>query len=201
MNKETKNKVNKGTGAGGAKTNETGLAFEKINHVKNWIEKKGYKLNLLCKSDKENSILYEIIENGEVIGYYGKQGKLYLALEKIEPLITNKYTKKVLSKLINPDAFIISKKPKALTIFEKKWQQSSGSVDEKIQTAPFKVQMFEKLLKNFNIPVRYQYLLSNWFRNAQYRNVKEYYEDNKKINIWIEGVNLSDLDVDQFIKP
>jgi len=61
--------------------------------------------------------------------------------------------------------------------------------------------MFEKLLRNFNISVRYQYILSEWFRSAQYRNIKEYYEDNEKVNIWVDGENLSDLDVDQFIKP
>ena len=196
-----KNKKNKGTGAGGAKTNQTGLSFEEDVYLKSWIEDKGYKLNQIDKSTSTRSVLYEILENNEVIGYYGRQHKIYLALQKIEPLITNEYIANVFSTKIRPDAFIISKKPRVLTIFEKKWQQSSGSVDEKIQTAPYKIAMFEKLLRNFKISVQYQYILSSWFRSDQYRNIKEYYEDNKKVNIWVDGENLSDLDVDKFIKP
>jgi len=196
-----KNKKNKGTGAGGAKTNQTGLSFEEDVYLKSWIEDKGYKLNQIDKSTSTRSVLYEILENNEVIGYYGRQHKIYLALQKIEPLITNEYIANVFSTEIRPDAFIISKKPRVLTIFEKKWQQSSGSVDEKIQTAPYKIAMFEKLLRNFKISVQYQYILSSWFRSDQYRNIKEYYEDNKKVNIWVDGENLSDLDVDKFIKP
>ncbi len=200
MSKEI-NKANKGTGAGGAKTNETGLSFEEDVYLKGWIEDKGYQLNPIGETSSKRSVLYEILDNGEVIAYYGRQNKIYLALQKIEPLITNEYISEVFSRKINPDAFIISKKPKVLTIFEKKWQQSAGSVDEKIQTAPFKIAMFEKLLRNFNISVRYQYILSEWFRSAQYRNIKEYYEDNEKVNVWVDGENLSNLDVDQFIKP
>ena len=192
------NKKNLGTGAGGSKTNLNGIHFEQKVYLYEWIIKKGYELKHHGKST-DRTQLYKIYKNGTFIGWYGRQSKIYNALKELFPTkITNEHVKKVLSKKINPDAFILTINGK-LTIFEKKWQQSSGSVDEKIQTAPYKIEMFNKLLKNLNVEVSYQYILSSWFKKPEYRNVKEYYEDNKHISIWTYDENLDEMNVDNYM--
>ena len=192
------NKKNLGTGAGGSKTNLNGIHFEQKVYLYEWIIKKGYDLRAEGKST-DRTQLYKIYKGDEFIGWYGRQSKIYHALKELFPTkLTNEHIKSVLSKKINPDAFILTINGK-LTIFEKKWQQSSGSVDEKIQTAPYKIEMFNKLLKNLNVEVSYQYILSSWFKKREYRNVKEYYENNKSISIWTYDENLDEMNVDNYM--
>lgn len=193
--------INKGTGAGGAKTNLNGLAFERDDYLYRWLESSGYQLvDLDGKKSKTRSKLFGIYEEDILIGYYGRQGKVYDALVLVDKKFTRPYISEVLSTKINPDGFILSLRPKRLTIFEKKFQQSSGSVDEKIQTAPYKLAMFEKLLRNSEISCMYQYILSEWFTNKKYRDIKEYYKDNKKIKVWIDNENLHELNLDDYLK-
>lgn len=193
------NKINKGTGAGGQNTNINGIKFEENIYLYDWIIKKGYKLSKVGKSTPRTE-LYEILKDNRLVGWYGRQGKIYDALKiMFEDHINNKHIKSVLSKKINPDAFILSKENNKLTIFEKKWQQRAGSVDEKIQTAPFKLEMFNKLLRGLKIEISYQYILSKWFKQDSYRNVKEYYMHNNKINIWTYNENLDKLNIDDYI--
>ncbi|WKX02266.1 PD-(D/E)XK nuclease superfamily protein [Candidatus Mycoplasma mahonii] len=191
---------NKGTGAGGSNTNLHGIRFEEDTYLKDWIIKAGFTLEPI-KQSTLRSELYKIFEGDKLMAYYGRQGQIYHAL-KLHNLdqFSNEHISKVLSKKINPDGFILCLARNHLTIFEKKWQQTSGSVDEKIQTGPFKLLMFEKLLRNSGISCQYNYILSPWFQSKVYRNVKEYYEDNKKINIWVDGVNLQDLSIENYIK-
>ena len=192
-------KVNKGTGAGGAKTNLNGINFEEKTFLGEWIQKEGYVLKQILKGTTRTQ-LFEVYKEDEMVAYYGRQGKVYDALKLVFPKeINNEFIKSVLSKKIYPDAFILNLKSKKLIIFEKKWQQTSGSVDEKIQTAPFKLEMFEKLTRNLNISVMYQYILSKWFVSDSYRNVKEYYKDNKQIDIWTEEENLNEFSIKKYL--
>ena len=197
---------NRGTGAGGAKTNQTGIAFEKKIYLKQMFEEKGYHLEKISKA-KEKNYLYKVFKEQKHIGYYGIQNQIYNALYLINKRqFSQKNIEKVFSKKIHPDSFIISLKPRQLTIFEKKWQQSEGSVDEKIQTAPYKLHMFEKLLRNANISCQYQYILSKWFQKKTYRNVKEYYKTKANykakggIKLFIEKENLHHLNIDDYFK-
>lgn len=196
------NKINRGTGAGGANTNLHGIAFEESVYLRNWIENAGFVLKNVHKTTKRVE-LFEIYDQEKFVGYYGRQGQIYNALKKIDnKKFSTPYIKSVLSKKIHPDAFILTFNPKRLTIFEKKWQQSSGSVDEKIQTAPFKLEMFEKLTRGSGIQCQYHYILSDWFQKDEYRNVREYYEllYPSKIQLWINGLNLHELNIEEFIK-
>lgn len=197
----TTNKINKGTGAGGSKTNLNGIKFEEDVYLKQWIEKAGY-LTAPLEIGTQRSELYGVYNKQKrLIAYYGRQGKIYEALIKmIGSSFTNQYIGEVLSKKINPDAFILNIENKTLHIFEKKWQQVAGSVDEKIQTAPFKVEMFSKLLKQFDISITYDYILSHYFTSPSYRNVKEYYKENfTNIKIWTQNENLDELDIKAYL--
>lgn len=59
-------------------------------------------------------------------------------------------------------------------IIEKKFQNGSGSVDEKLQTCDFKKLIFTRLLKPLNINVEYIYVLNDWFKQECYKDVLEY---------------------------
>ncbi len=202
-------KRNKGTDAGGAKTNLNGLEWEKNTYLGNALETLGYSLELNNNIKKikgtSKTTLFEIRKNNHHLGYYGQQGQLYKMLQLVFPTkMSNEFIKTILSKKINPDGFIYNSKTNTLHIFEKKWQQVPGSVDEKLQTAPFKRTMFKKLLSNVNTEVTYQYILSSYFQHKQYENIKEYYEslvsEKDKYGVWIEDLNLGDLKLEDFLK-
>jgi hypothetical protein len=59
-------------------------------------------------------------------------------------------------------------------IIECKFQQSAGSVDEKLQTCDFKRKQYQKLLSQLNMEVEYMYLLSDWFKKPEYKDVLDY---------------------------
>jgi hypothetical protein len=64
---------------------------------------------------------------------------------------------------------------KNIFIIEKKFQQTPGSVDEKIQTAAFKKYHYSNLFPNFKI--HYIYCLSDWFKRDEYKSVLKYLSD------------------------
>ncbi len=202
-------KQNKGTGAGGARTNLNGLKWEESTYLGNALEALGYDLELSDEISKikkgSKTTLLEIKKDNKHFGYYGQQSQLYKMLQLVFPTkMNNDFIKTVLSKKINPDGFIYNSRTNTLHIFEKKWQQVAGSVDEKLQTAPFKRTMFKKLLSNVNTKVTYQYILSSYFKQKQYENIKEYYEslvsEKEKYGVWIQDLNLDQLNIEDFLK-
>ena len=189
---------NQGTGAGGSRTNLNGLRWEEKIYLKNWLEKHP-DIKLEKIESKNRSNYFKILDKENIlIGYYGRQNKLYSILKEHFDF-EEKQRKVILSKKILPDSFILNLKTKTLYIFEKKWQQRSGSVDEKIQTAPFKIEMLQKVFDNFGIKVKYEYILSSWFNKEIYRNIREYYENNENVKVWIEDSNLNDLKIEDYL--
>jgi len=61
-----------------------------------------------------------------------------------------------------------------LFIIEVKHQETTGSVDEKLQTCDFKRKQYKKLLSRINIEVEYVYILNDWFRQPRYKDVLDY---------------------------
>ena len=61
------------------------------------------------------------------------------------------------------ECYISTGSNKTITIIEKKNQQRSGSVCEKVQTGPMKRWFFQKKYPNYKI--NYAYTLSNWFKH------------------------------------
>ena len=80
-------------------------------------------------------------------------------------------TKNRLSKNLEPDEALVNYTNNMIYIIEKKYQGGSGSVDEKLQTCKFKLQQYEKLLKDTNFDVTYSYLLSSFYKNEAYNDV------------------------------
>ena len=55
-----------------------------------------------------------------------------------------------------------------------KYQEVTGSVDEKLQTCDFKKKQYRKLMAPLNVEVEYIYILDNWFRKPEYKDVLDY---------------------------
>ena len=159
-NKESAIK-NKGTGAGGSKTNENGIPYEKITDLDDKIiiiEKNKFS-NIIKFNDNEKSFIKT------------KQANLFKCMkDKINTNIKKAHGCK------NPDECYIDEEFKNIFIIEKKFQQCSGSVCEKIQTPDFKLWQYSRTFPDYTII--YVYCLSDWFKKnciakLEYLNFKK----------------------------
>ena len=82
---------------------------------------------------------------------------------------------KIISRKLLPDEAYWDENNKILTIYEKKYQQTEGSADEKPQTCGFKIWEFNKIGAALGATkITYTYILSNWFRSKKYQDMLEY---------------------------
>jgi len=147
-------------GIGGAKT-KSGLHFEGRTDFLTVIQKQPYY------SVKKNEIFYK----GEKVALSFKKHDLYGYLE--EKGID--YKKIITKKLLPDDAiFVIIKN--TLFILEIKFQEVAGSKDEKLQTCDFKIKQYRKLLAPLKVKVEYIYVLNDWFKKDEYKEVLNYIE-------------------------
>ena len=79
-----------------------------------------------------------------------------------------------LSKKLLPDDAIYVIVNNTIFIIELKFQKTAGSVDEKLQTCDFKKKQYRKLLAPLNFEVEYVYILNDWFRQPEYKDVLDY---------------------------
>ena len=145
-------------GIGGGNT-ITGLNFEKeIDILELLKSKKGYEV--------KNTIIY--YEKKEVAKSLKKHGLYkYLTTQGVD-------YKKILSKKLLPDEALYVIINNTLFVIEVKFQKVAGSVDEKLQTCDFKRKQYAKLMASLNIEVEYIYILSDWFRKSEYKDVLDY---------------------------
>ncbi|MBI2108432.1 hypothetical protein HYT54_04865 [Candidatus Woesearchaeota archaeon] len=147
-------------GKGGSKTSKSGLTFEKRVDLRLVLQGiKGYKVegNELFFNDKLVARLYKKFD------IYKK----FLPKHKVN-------WKSKLSKKLLPDETIFVLSNKTLFIIEIKFQEVSGSVDEKLQTCDFKKKQYTKLLSDTDIDVEYVYVLNDWFKKPEYADVLDY---------------------------
>lgn len=152
-------KINKGTGAGGSKTNETGKKYEEKLDCTNYLINNGFEL---LKNNK-NVFLYKTINELEILFF--KQREL------------NKYLQKNFNKKIYriPDQSILIKskknKPK-LILIEIKNQNVSGSVDDKLWAGIAIKKNYQIWLDEFEID--YIFILSTFLFKLVIENNKKY---------------------------
>ena len=83
--------------------------------------------------------------------------------------------KEIISKKLLPDEAYYNEEEKTLYIYEKKFQQTPGSTDEKPQTCSFKIFQFRKIGKVIGAErVFYTYIFNDWFKKPEYRDMLEY---------------------------
>lgn len=145
-------------GIGGAKT-KTGLEFEGKTDLATFLQcYKGYTV-------VDGNVFFE----GEKIARIFKKHAFYKFLDELEI-----DWKRCISKRLLPDDSIFIIIRNTLYVIECKFQQVAGSVDEKLQTCDFKKKQYTKLLAPANIDVDYIYLLGDWFRKPEYKDVLDY---------------------------
>jgi hypothetical protein len=158
------------TAGGGSATNKTGLTFEE--YIDNVFS------NQISKSENISIDGNKIIKDGKVYASRYSKHKLYNML-CVELGIK---WKDIFSKKLLPDDAILVHETNTIYIVEKKYQKSSGSNDEKIQTAPYKIRQYNRLFKGTGIKVDFCYVLSDWFKlenNPSYEDMLTYLDDNK----------------------
>jgi hypothetical protein len=145
-------------GTGGSNT-KSGLVFEGKTDLTQFLNtQKGYKV-----------IDEKVYYNEEFIARIFKKHGFYKFLEEL-----NIDWKQHISKRLLPDDSIFVIIANTLFVIECKFQQVAGSVDEKLQTCDFKKKQYQKLLSYANIEVEYIYLLSDWFKKPEYKDVLDY---------------------------
>ncbi|ELH3499971.1 hypothetical protein RPZ72_001036 [Campylobacter upsaliensis] len=145
-------------GIGGANT-KTGLVFEgKVDLAAFLSQQSGYIV------DSDGKVFYD----DELVAQIFKKHKFYSFLQD------HGLNWRDISKKLLPDDSIYIIINNTFFIIECKFQQVTESVDEKLQTCDFKKKQYQKLLSNLNMEVEYVYLLSNWFRKPEYRDVLDY---------------------------
>ncbi|MCA9330120.1 hypothetical protein KDA11_05700 [Candidatus Saccharibacteria bacterium] len=137
--------TNRGTGAGGKNTNKNGLPYEQLTELTD-----RYKV----LTTDENSSDIQFHDTTQVFTYT-KQARLFKTI-KINDSVPKAHGCK------NPDECYIHKASKTIFIIEKKFQQKSGSICEKIQTSDFKVWQYSRTFPDYK--VFYIYCLSDWYK-------------------------------------
>jgi hypothetical protein len=145
-------------GKGGANTNKTGLAFERDTSLQVALEDASFRVEQFKVYDAE-----------DLVAELAPKHRLYRFLETREIAWKERISKRLL-----PDEAIYSLKTSKLTVVEKKWQEVSGSVDEKLQTAGFKIRQYSRLLEGTDINLKFVYLLNDWFAKPEYDDVRAY---------------------------
>jgi hypothetical protein len=159
-------------GIGGANT-QTGVYFEGRVDIVSYLTNN--VLGYTCKINKnstEKSKWFDIYYNGVFVASAFKQHALYLYLKS-----QNVDWEDILSKKLLPDDAIYVIKENTVFIIEVKYQEVSGSVDEKLQTCGFKLRQYKKLFAPLNYEVEYIYILNNWFRDKRYKDTLDFIID------------------------
>ena len=113
---------------GGANTNRNGLHFEQTTSLNTALQNAGFII----------ANHFEVYDRNQLLGYSINQDEfstIFLRQNGINDRAIN-------SKRWKPDEAFINEIDKTVYIIEKKFQRTSGSVDEKLATFPFKIREF-----------------------------------------------------------
>ena len=161
--------VNKGSGAGGKNTNKNGLNFEKISDSIPKLLDDGFirkELSISKKSKNKFSFYLEKFISNKTIIFLTKNG-----LKEYFKIFFN------IDIFRQPDeAFLIKNNDETykLLILEKKHQNTSGSVSDKLGLGTYFVHEYTKSINNPNIIVEYAFCLSNYLKSEYLSNTKKY---------------------------
>ncbi len=145
---------------GGAKTNKNGLAFERQTDLLTALK----EIDYLEVSD------LDVFFDGKKVAFVTEQHKFYkLFLNTLGVDWKQRVSKKLL-----PDAFLLNYVTSEVFIIEKKFQERTGSVDEKLQTCDFKLKQYGKLLEGTEYKPYFIFLLNDWYKRPEYADVKTY---------------------------
>ncbi|MCM8768111.1 MAG: hypothetical protein NC911_00265 [Candidatus Omnitrophica bacterium] len=146
----------------------TGLNFEKkVNLQAALASIPGYQIQKVA-----NKAGHHLLFKGKLVARCFKKHEFYEFLKE-----NNIQWRKFVTRRLLPDDALLVVVRRTLFIIEMKYQQVSGSVDEKLQTSDFKKRQYTKLVSPLGLQVKYVYLLSNWFKKPEYADVLDYIKD------------------------
>lgn len=150
---------------GGAQTNVNGLHFEQTTSLNDSLNNSGFEI----RND------YEVFRDNHLVGYSINKAAFSTVFLRGRGIEYSDYN----SKRWEPDEAFINEINHTVYIVEKKLQSTSGSVDEKLATFPFKTFEHQKLLAPLGYNINYIYLLSsNWFKTSKYQDYYDYMSSN-----------------------
>ena len=146
--------TNKGTGAGGAKTNENGKKFEELTNNEMRLLSQGFIKTLINKNK---------------YGYYlSKKDVVFVLQGGLVDYMKKKFDIELFR---HPDeAYIIRRPPGEKTvikILEKKNQNVAGSVETKLWSGPALKREYE-LVCGENFEIQYAFCLNDWFKQQKH---------------------------------
>jgi hypothetical protein len=165
-------------GKGGARTNETGLAFEFKTSLETLLKEAGYRV--------EDGVIFH---GSKEVGELAAKSKINKFLKKRNAIVEPPRVGK-----LEPDEAIYVAHCDTLFIIEKKFQSVEGSTDEKIQTAVYKVHYYNMLLEGTGVKLKFLYLLNDWFKKEKYNLVIEWLLENG-VAVYFEEIPLSELEL------
>lgn len=168
---------------GRAKTNKNGLLFEQTTSLDSALKNMGFEVRNFKVSYKHS-----------FIGYSVPQVKIYKEFLEKKGIDYSNYN----SKKWRPDECFINERNKTAYIIEKKFQNTSGSVDEKLPSCGFKLWEYEKLFSPIGYNVKYIYVFNRWFEQSQYDDTKEYII-NVGCEYYFEEIPIDKLGLEEFL--
>ncbi len=151
--------MTRNTHGGGAQTNINGLRFEAEMSLEDVLQEAGYKV-----------INKEVYDNNKFIGLSVSKHSLYEYFLIPKGIDYKKYN----SVKWLPDECFVNYKTRIGYIIEKKFQNSPGSVDEKLAACDFKRREYLKLFSLLDYDVEYIYVFNDWFKQPKYKDVLAY---------------------------
>lgn len=83
--------------------------------------------------------------------------------------------KSLISTKLLPDEAYIDEANSCLRVYEKKFQQTAGSADEKPQTCAFKIFQYKKIAAALGLKnTTYTYIFNDWFKKPKYSDMLDY---------------------------
>jgi hypothetical protein len=163
--------INRGTGAGGAATNENGKSFENITSVIPLLIKLGFTKMESKKGIKSQS-------------YTKKDGTkefYFFTQHALKAYMMNTLNKELFR---HPDeAFLIKQDNKyTLIIIEKKTQNGPGSIDEKLSSGSYFVREYKECVGD-DFDIKYCFCLNEYLKNyytsdtPKYRVMRKLHKD------------------------
>lgn len=144
---------------GGAQTNANGLQFEQTTSLDDALQNAGYTVRRCY-----------VYRGSTQVGMSVQKRNLYSMFLEPNGIDYRDFN----SKQWQPDECFINFEHRVAFVIEKKFQNNSGSVDEKLPGCHFKKREYEKLFRPLGYAVEYLYVFNDWFHDPRYRDTLDY---------------------------
>jgi hypothetical protein len=111
----------------------------------------------------------DIYFESELIARYFKKNGFYQFLDE-----SKINSKKILTKKLEPDNAILVLASNKLFIIEVKFQNATGLIEEELLLCDFERKQYMKLLSPLGIRIEYVYVLNDWFKKPEYKDILNY---------------------------